>query len=121
MCIRDRFKIYNDNYGHQAGDECLKRVAAAMGRAARSTDVCARYGGEEFALLLPGADAHTARAVALRIHNEIEREQLPHPASPVNGFVTVSLGVASLVPGLSLIHIYRPWHSRFLRGRARRG
>lgn len=95
----DKFKIYNDNYGHQAGDECLKRVAAAMGRAARSTDVCARYGGEEFALLLPGADAHTARAVALRIHNEIEREQLPHPASPVNGFVTVSLGVASLVPG----------------------
>lgn len=95
----DKFKIYNDNYGHQAGDECLKRVAAAMTRAARSTDVCARYGGEEFALLLPGADTHTARAVALRIHNEIEREQLPHPASPVNGFVTVSLGVASLVPG----------------------
>ncbi|OXS30043.1 MAG: hypothetical protein BCS36_04925 [Desulfovibrio sp. MES5] len=95
----DKFKIYNDNYGHQAGDECLKRVAAAMSRAARSTDVCARYGGEEFALLLPGADTHTARAVALRIHNEIEREQLPHPASPVNGFVTVSLGVASLVPG----------------------
>ena len=95
----DKFKIYNDNYGHQAGDECLRRVAAAMTRAARSTDVCARYGGEEFALLLPGADTHTARAVALRIHNEIEREQLPHPASPVNGFVTVSLGVASLVPG----------------------
>ncbi len=95
----DKFKIYNDSYGHQAGDECLKRVAAAMTRAARSTDICARYGGEEFALLLPGADAHTARAVAHRVHHEIEREQLPHPSSPVNGFVTVSLGVASLVPG----------------------
>ena len=95
----DKFKIYNDSYGHQAGDECLKRVAAAMTRAARSTDICARYGGEEFALLLPGADAHTARAVAHRVHHEIGREQLPHPSSPVNGFVTVSLGVASLVPG----------------------
>ncbi|MFT4301543.1 MAG: GGDEF domain-containing protein [Desulfovibrio sp.] len=95
----DKFKIYNDSYGHQAGDECLKHVAAAMTRAARSTDICARYGGEEFALLLPGADAHTARAVAHRVHHEIEREQLPHPSSPVNGFVTVSLGVASLMPG----------------------
>ena len=94
----DTFKRYNDSLGHQAGDECLRRVAAAMSRAARSTDVCARYGGEEFALLLPGADTATAQSVAARVHAEVAREQLPHPASPVSTFVTVSLGVSSLTP-----------------------
>lgn len=94
----DTFKRYNDSLGHQAGDECLRRVAAAMSRAARSTDVCARYGGEEFALLLPGADAAKAQAVAARVHAEVAREQLPHPASPVSTFVTVSLGVSSITP-----------------------
>ena len=94
----DTFKRYNDNLGHQAGDECLRRVAAAMSRAARSTDVCARYGGEEFALLLPGADAAKAQAVAARVHAEVAREQLPHPASPVSTFVTVSLGVSCISP-----------------------
>lgn len=97
----DTFKRYNDSLGHQAGDECLRRVAAAMSRAARSTDVCARYGGEEFALLLPGADAATAQAVAARVHAEIAREQLPHPSSPVGGMVTVSLGVSSILPQAS--------------------
>ena len=94
----DTFKRYNDNLGHQAGDECLRRVAAAMSRAARSTDVCARYGGEEFALLLPGADAAKAQTVAARVHAEVAREQLPHPASPVSTFVTVSLGVSCISP-----------------------
>jgi len=94
----DTFKRYNDSLGHQAGDQCLRRVAAAMSRAARATDTCARYGGEEFALLLPGADAATAQAVAARVHKEVAREQLPHPASPVSAFVTVSLGVSSIAP-----------------------
>ena len=94
----DTFKRYNDNLGHQAGDECLRRVAAAMSRAARSTDVCARYGGEEFALLLPGADAAKAQVVAARVHAEVAREQLPHPASTVSTFVTVSLGVSCITP-----------------------
>jgi len=94
----DTFKRYNDSLGHQAGDECLRRIAVAMSRAARSTDVCARYGGEEFALLLPGADAATAQAVAARVHAEVAREQLPHPSSPVGDMVTVSLGVSSLTP-----------------------
>ena len=94
----DTFKRYNDNLGHQAGDECLRRVAAAMSRAARSNDVCARYGGEEFALLLPGADAAKAQVVAARVHAEVAREQLPHPASPVSTFVTVSLGVSCITP-----------------------
>ena len=94
----DTFKRYNDSLGHQAGDECLRRIAAAMSRAARATDVCARYGGEEFALLLPGADDATAQAVAARVHAEVAREQLPHPSSPVGDMVTVSLGVSSLTP-----------------------
>ena len=94
----DTFKRYNDSLGHQAGDECLRRIAAAMSRAARSTDVCARYGGEEFALLLPGADAATAQAVAARVHAEVARERMPHPSSPAGDMVTVSLGVSSLAP-----------------------
>ncbi len=94
----DKFKTYNDSYGHQAGDVCLVRVAAAMARTARATDLCARYGGEEFALLLPGANAATLQAVTRRVHAEVAAERLPHPASPCGAFVTVSMGAASLIP-----------------------
>lgn len=95
----DKFKAYNDGYGHQAGDVCLVRVAAAMARTARATDLCARYGGEEFALLLPGANAATLRSVSRRVHAEVAAEGLPHPASPCGPHVTVSMGAASLIPG----------------------
>jgi diguanylate cyclase (GGDEF)-like protein/PAS domain S-box-containing protein len=84
----DAFKNYNDHYGHQSGDECLRRVAQAIASAAtRPTDVAARYGGEEFALILADTDQHGALIVAERIRT-----------SP-SGIVTISVGVAAQRPG----------------------
>lgn len=91
----DKFKLYNDALGHQAGDECLRSVAEAVARSVRSEDMAARYGGEEFAVILPGADAPQSLAAAERIRAAVEAQKLPHPASPAGHFVTVSLGVAA--------------------------
>ena len=94
----DHFKAYNDHYGHQAGDQCLRTVAgliAAHGR--RTSDLVARYGGEEFALLAPATDAEHAMAIARGICDELGRLALPHAASP-HGVVTISIGVATAMP-----------------------
>ena len=93
----DHFKAYNDQYGHQAGDDCLKAVAqviAAM--AGRAIDIAARYGGEEFACILPETDASGARWVAEQIRLGVVALRLPHAASPTAPYVTVSLGVATV-------------------------
>jgi diguanylate cyclase (GGDEF)-like protein len=95
----DAFKNYNDHYGHQSGDECLRRVAQAIASAARRpTDVAARYGGEEFALILADTDQHGALIVAERIRTSIESLRISHPACP-SGIVTISVGVAAQRPG----------------------
>jgi diguanylate cyclase (GGDEF)-like protein len=95
----DHFKLYNDHYGHQAGDTTLVEVARAMQRAAgRSQDLVARYGGEEFAILLPQLDSAGATGVARRLMHELEILDLPHAASPTERRLTVSIGIASLVP-----------------------
>jgi diguanylate cyclase (GGDEF)-like protein len=94
----DFFKKYNDRYGHQAGDTTLRAVAqliTAHGR--RSTDLVARYGGEEFALLSAATDVSDAYGIAQSICTELERLNLPHDDSPF-GHVTISIGVAVLVP-----------------------
>jgi len=92
----DQFKDYNDHYGHQAGDDCLKHVALAIaGAAQRAGDLAARYGGEEFVLILPDADANAARRVAEGLRQSIEALGLHHVRSP-SGRVTVSIGVAAL-------------------------
>lgn len=94
----DHFKSYNDHYGHQAGDQCLRTVAdliAAHGR--RTSDLVARYGGEEFALLAPATDAQHAMAIARGICDELARLALPHAKSP-HGVVTISIGVATAMP-----------------------
>jgi len=92
----DHFKHYNDRYGHPAGDDCLRRIARLLqGCARRSGDLVARYGGEEFALLLPGADAAEAQAVAQLCIDAVDAAALPHGDSPVAGHVTLSVGVAS--------------------------
>lgn len=91
----DHFKTYNDRYGHPAGDECLRRVAAALSNAMRRPgDVLARYGGEEFVAILPDTAAGGAREVANAAREQVERLELRHTAS-VEGIVTVSVGVAS--------------------------
>lgn len=95
----DHFKAFNDRYGHQAGDDCLRAVARMMAEhAKRPGDLAARFGGEEFVCLLPETDAEGAMRVAERLRTRIEAEGIPHAASPVTPYVTISLGCASMVP-----------------------
>ncbi|MBY0396018.1 MAG: diguanylate cyclase, partial [Thermoleophilia bacterium] len=96
----DHFKTYNDHYGHQRGDDCLRRVASALSAGAkRPGDQVARYGGEEFAVLLPRTGLEGAVAVAESLRSRVEALGLEHPAAPTPGRVTVSAGVASRLPG----------------------
>ena len=99
----DHFKRFNDRYGHVAGDECLRRVADSLRACARrATDVSARYGGEEFAVLLPSTPREAACALAEAMRRRVEELAIPHEASDVAPFVTLSLGVASMRPGVAL-------------------
>lgn len=99
LCDVDHFKAYNDTYGHQAGDQCLQQVAQAIARVAkRSADCVARYGGEEFVVLLPHTDLSGAFHVAETIRTEVEELNILHRNSSVGNHVSISLGVASLVP-----------------------
>jgi len=97
LCDVDHFKAYNDHYGHPAGDDCLKQVAAALARTCkRGIDVAARYGGEEFALLLPDTPAAGAMQVAENARREIAALAIAHAKSPTADLVPFSAGVASL-------------------------
>lgn len=94
----DHFKSYNDEYGHPAGDQCLRRVAEALqGIAQRPVDLVARYGGEEFAIILPQTEAPTQ--VAEQCRQVVENLQLPHAFSEVATVITISAGVCSHRPG----------------------
>ncbi|MEA5522327.1 diguanylate cyclase domain-containing protein [Limnoraphis robusta] len=95
----DYFKNYNDHYGHLAGDQCLREIAQAIRNAVkRPADFVARYGGEEFAVILPNTEIEGAKQVAELIRSEIHQLKIPHAESTVCQFVTVSLGVCSLLP-----------------------
>ena len=95
----DHFKAFNDCYGHQAGDDCLRRVAAALSSAGRRpADLAARYGGEEFAMVLPGTVLEGAVDVAQAVSRVIESLGIPHERSAVNAKVTLSQGIVSLTP-----------------------
>lgn len=97
----DFFKRYNDTYGHQAGDECLSKVAACLRVCLkRPGDLVARYGGEEFVVLLPDLNDHGASALAATMCQQVEALAIPHEASTVNTVVTISVGVASCEPRL---------------------
>ena len=92
----DRFKLYNDRYGHQGGDGCLQGVAAAVaGLVRRPGDLAARYGGEEVAVLLPGADADGAAGLAEQLRAAIEALAVEHPGNLPAQVVTASFGVAT--------------------------
>lgn len=94
----DFFKSFNDTYGHQAGDECLKRVAGALSTGARrGGDMVARYGGEEFAVILPGEDEPSLRATAEALRQKVADLQISHGASHW-GHVSISLGGAVMIP-----------------------
>lgn len=91
----DYFKKYNDHYGHQAGDDCLKVVAKAIERVLfRPADIAARYGGEEFAILLPGTDLAGASLVAERVLQTIHEQNISHEYSDISDRLSVSIGIA---------------------------
>lgn len=96
----DRFKAFNDRYGHQAGDDCLRAVAAAVGACARRPgDLAARYGGEELAMVLPGTDEEGAAHLAELVRSAVEALGLQHEDNgECGGVVTVSVGCATLSP-----------------------
>lgn len=98
MCDVDFFKQYNDSYGHQAGDECLRLVADTLrSKLRRPADIVARYGGEEFAAILPDTSLEGAMMIAEAMRDGVQSLGQPHDSTPA-GVVTVSLGVAALMP-----------------------
>ena len=99
MCDIDYFKKYNDNYGHQSGDETLSTVADILrSSVCRKSDLAARYGGEEFALVLPDTDEKGAQIVAERLQQKIKDAAIPHDHSMAESTVTFSIGIATLMP-----------------------
>ena len=95
----DHFKLYNDTLGHAAGDLCLQKVAQALeAHALRPTDLAARYGGEEFVLLFGETPGPAAARLAEAIRTTVEALHLPNPRSPTSPYITVSVGVATIVP-----------------------
>lgn len=99
ICDIDFFKKYNDSYGHHQGDICLREVAKAITHVfERSTDVVARIGGEEFAVILPDANKEDAIKLAHAMREIVEALKLPHQASEVADYVTISVGVTIVVP-----------------------
>lgn len=95
----DQFKLYNDHFGHPAGDACLCRIASILSDSVqRSGDLIARYGGEEFVAVLPGISAHEAFEMAQMIRKRIVAEKIEHTTESLTGIVTVSIGVSSRIP-----------------------
>jgi diguanylate cyclase (GGDEF)-like protein len=96
MCDVDYFKRYNDAYGHQGGDDCLRMVGAIMREVfKRAGDLPARYGGEEFAVVLPGVAKVQAEMVGEKLRKAIVDRAMPHKGSDVAPFVTISIGIST--------------------------
>ena len=99
MMDLDHFKHFNDHYGHQAGDSCLKSVAVALSRCIkRKTDIIARYGGEEFVCFLQNTKSEEALILANDMRQSLKELAFPHGFSPISSFVTISQGIASVIP-----------------------
>ncbi|MEB3294583.1 MAG: PleD family two-component system response regulator [Synechococcales bacterium] len=103
LCDIDFFKVYNDTYGHQVGDDCLRQVAQVINASAkRSIDLAARYGGEEFAVILPNTSLEGAQLIAQAIQDNVTKLRIQHRNSKVKEFVSVSMGVACTTPNLMI-------------------
>jgi diguanylate cyclase (GGDEF)-like protein len=98
----DKFKSINDTYGHATGDLVLQDLIEVMTKVNRNTDLCFRYGGEEFVVILSNTDTKGALKVAQTIQEAIANLEIIHENSDVSNFVTLSMGVASLIPTLAL-------------------
>jgi len=99
LCDVDFFKIYNDTYGHQAGDRCLQQIAKALQEAVKCEgDLVARYGGEEFAVILPSSNSDRAVSIVEKIQDSVRALELNYPQSPISSYVTLTFGVASIIP-----------------------
>lgn len=99
LCDLDHFKYYNDTYGHLAGDFCLQQVAQTIAKTFnRPADLVARYGGEEFAIVLPNTPAEGALKTGDVMRNEVEDLKIVHASSAPHEYITLSVGVASLIP-----------------------
>lgn len=96
----DFFKLYNDTYGHQVGDECLKKMANLFSETVkRPGDIVARYGGEEFIIILPDTNAKSALHISEKLRKGVESMRIEHKASNISEFVTISLGCHTIKPG----------------------
>ncbi|GAB4235205.1 MAG: hypothetical protein Kow0049_19580 [Stanieria sp.] len=103
LCDIDYFKAYNDTYGHPEGDRCLQKVAQILKTAVkRPADLVTRYGGEEFALILPDTNAEGALVVAKFILKQVRKLRIPHQASEISNYVTLSVGTATKIPNSHL-------------------
>lgn len=99
LCDVDFFKAYNDNYGHLAGDETLRKVAKALATVCkRSADLAARYGGEEFVLVLPDTPPEGAEQIAASILEVVNELQIPHSYSKASRYVSISIGYITTIP-----------------------
>jgi diguanylate cyclase (GGDEF)-like protein len=99
----DCFKLYNDNYGHIAGDQCLKDISKIIDESLhRDSDFVARYGGEEFVCVLPNTDSKGAQEIAMHIIEKLRHNALPHMYSNVADYVTISIGIATSQPNALL-------------------
>lgn len=103
LCNVDFFQAYNDTYGHAVGDECLCQIAYTINSSkSRSADLVARYDGDEFAIALPNTSAETAFGVAEAIRSAVRASGIVHADSKVSEHVTLSIGVASIIPSPQL-------------------
>lgn len=92
----DHFKLFNDRYGHQAGDDCLRQIGVALKASLkRPADLVARYGGEEFACILPDTAFDDAQRLAVELEHKVRAQRIPHAFSNHDGTVTVSIGLAT--------------------------
>jgi two-component system chemotaxis response regulator CheY len=106
LCDVDRFKLYNDCYGHIAGDDALCAISQTIASTVRSGDMTYRYGGEELLVIMPEQTAETSIVGMERVRGAIERLAIPHPRNPPYGVVTISIGLVTIGGGEQL-----PWEA----------
>ncbi len=99
----DHFKLYNDHYGHLAGDEVLQSISRAVAQAVRAGDMAYRYGGEELLVIMPEQSAETSIIAMERVREAVERLSITHESNRPYGVVTISIGLVAVAQGEPLV------------------